>query len=153
VTGAKVDLTELVMAHEMASVGAGFSTQVYLSRSTGRTYVVSNDLGLEEDVPDDIEESDDYIPLPDKKELGLGRDLVFAFIAERLPEECGEVRRIFGKRGAYTRYKDLLASQGLLDDWHRFEEAATLQALREWCEENSIALSRPDDGGTAIEPA
>jgi hypothetical protein len=51
------------------------------------------------------------------------------------------VRRLFGHRGAYASFKQLLARRGVLDQWYDFEQKATERALREWCEINSIALT------------
>jgi len=48
---------------------------------------------------------------------------------------------MFSKRGDYPKFKALLARRHALDRWHAFEEKATNQALRDWCEANSIELS------------
>ena len=48
---------------------------------------------------------------------------------------------IFSRRGAYPKFKALLAGRHALDRWYAFEEKATNQALRDWCEANSIELS------------
>ena len=54
---------------------------------------------------------------------------------------CDDVRYMFSKRGDYPKFKALLARRHALDRWHAFEEKATNQALRDWCEANSIELS------------
>ena len=79
-THPKVSLTDLVSAFEFASMAGVGSTQAFISVKTGKTYIVSDEWGSDDDVPDDLETIDDYLVLPDKKELGLGRDLVFAFV-------------------------------------------------------------------------
>ena len=67
--------------------------------------------------------------------------LVLDFARQILPEDFDEVRGIFHRRGAYAGFKSLLARRGVLEQWYDFEEKATVRALREWCELNSIALS------------
>jgi len=47
---------------------------------------------------------------------------------------------IFSKRGAYQKFKDLLERRKALERWYDFEVKATEQAVRKWCEENSIEL-------------
>jgi hypothetical protein len=50
-------------------------------------------------------------------------------------------RYIFSKRGAYPKFEALLIGRHALDRWHAFKEKTTNQALRDWCEANSIELS------------
>ena len=69
-----------------------------------------------------------------------GTPLVFAFAREFLPDEFNEVRRMFDRRGAYARFKDLLQRRKALDRWYDFETRATEAALREWCEINGITI-------------
>jgi hypothetical protein len=88
--------------------------------------------------------------IPDKKELDLGKALVFDFARQFLPDEYDEIRRIFSKRGAYARFKDLLARTRALDRWYDFENKATEKALREWCEANGLEIRA--GGQPAAEP-
>ncbi|NOJ40031.1 hypothetical protein [Bradyrhizobium australiense] len=78
--------------------------------------------------------------IPDKKELDLGKALVFEFIRQFLPDEYDEIRRISNKRGAYARFKGLLQRKKALDRWFEFEKKATEKALREWCEANELTI-------------
>jgi hypothetical protein len=39
--------------------------------------------------------------------------------------------------------KALLTRRRALDQWHAFEQKATQDALREWCEDNSIEIEEP----------
>jgi len=99
----------------------------------------------DEDIPEDLETSADYLCLPDKGELGLGRDLVFSFVEEKLPTEWEAVRAFFRRRGAYARFKDMLATRGMLEEWYRYEETSTEEALRQWCDDNGLQMSRSDN--------
>jgi hypothetical protein len=136
-----VAFEELLEAYEFASLTT--EAQAYVCIKTGKTYLLSNDLDFEsdEDLPADIETSDDYLCLPDKNDLNLGRDLVFSFVWENMPDAYDDVRTCFRKAGAYGRFKALLGSHGKLDEWYRFEEKATADALCAWCESNGLRLT------------
>lgn len=139
---------ELLEAYEFASLAT--EAQAYVCIKTGKTYLVSKDLDFEwdEELPADIETSDHYVCLPDRNELNLGRDLVFSFVRQNLPDAYDDVRQYFRKAGAYSRFKGLLGSRGLLDEWYRFEEEAIAVALREWCESNDLRLIGSQDHHT-----
>src|SRR4030095_15292984 len=96
---------------------------------------------VDEELPDDIDDDEKYIQVPDKRALDLGKPLVMDFArAVLLPQDIDDVRGMFRKRGAYAKFKGLLARRRALDQWHEFERDATERALREWCMENSIEL-------------
>ena len=122
-------------------MSGGFLTdnRAYISKETGRIYWVSDD-PVEDDLPDDIEESDAYIPVPHKNDLDLGRDLALRFVEEELPDRYDTVRGFFGRRGAYGRFKDLLDEAGRLESWYAFEAQHTQKALKDWCQANQIEL-------------
>ena len=111
----------------------------YLNKETGETYYVST-LGDSDELPGYLEENEKYISIPHKNDLNLGRDLVFDFISANLPAEYEQVRRMFSKKGAYARLKELLEAKGQLEAWYEFEKKATEEALRGWCKENDISL-------------
>jgi hypothetical protein len=113
----------------------------YLCKQTGKLYWHSDSLDDdEEELPDDIEDTDKYIPIPHKKELDLGKPLVMDFVAQFLPNDFEHVRDIFRRRGAYARFKDLLVHRGALDQWHKYEAKTEESALREWCKTNAIEV-------------
>ena len=121
---------------EFAAVGSGSDNRAYVDLETGKIYLVSSELELEEEVPDDLEESDRYLAVPGKNDLDLGRRLVERFLQERLPGDVEQVRAFFRHKGAYRRLKVLLADRGLLEQGYAFEQAETTAALRAWCQEN-----------------
>lgn len=92
-------------------------------------------------LPQDIDDTDEWLELPSPKDLDLGRPLAFAFVAEYAPEDEVRVHDFFRRRGAYRHYKDWLAQRELLDAWHSFQRAATERALREWCTTHGVVLS------------
>ena len=107
-----------------------------INKKTGEIYYQSDFTDTDE-FPEDVD-SEDYIYMPHKNDLDLGRDLVFDFAAKHLPQKTSEVNRIFSERGAYRRFKELLDSIGSLETWYNFEDEQTKKALREWCKENGL---------------
>jgi hypothetical protein len=123
---------------------AGFDeNRAILCKATGKIYWRSEFSDLDErdeSLPDDIDDGESCIALPDRRELGLGKPLVLDFARDFLPRDFDEVRSIFSRRGAYRKFRDLLARRNAVQRWHDFEAQATERALREWCERNSIAV-------------
>lgn len=136
--------SDILEAFEFASMGSGLGDhQAILCRRTGRIYWHSEFSDLEafnDELPDDIDDTEKYIGIPDKRALGLGKPLVMAFAREFLPNDVDDIRHIFSKRGAYAKFKTLLARRNAVDRWYDFESKATEQALRDWCAANAIAI-------------
>jgi hypothetical protein len=134
---------EILLAFEFVASGGGLH-QAFLCRRTGKIYWRSelSDLDeFEDELPDDVEDDENYVAIPDNRELGLGKPLVLDFAREFLPDDFDEVRYMFSKRGAYQKFRALLTRTNALDRWHDFESKATEQALRDWCKLNSIELA------------
>jgi hypothetical protein len=136
-----VSLDDLLFSFEFVSSDPGYGHEAFLCKQSGKIYWHSELGDNFEELPEDLEEGDKYVRIPHKNDLDLGRPLVFKFVRQRLPEEYQEVRRYFSKRGAYSRFKDLLVRKGVLKEWYDFEAEAQKEALREWCEENSIDIN------------
>ena len=135
-----VSLDELLSAYDWVSAGeaAALDCKAYVGRATGQVHWCGE--GVDEEPPEDIEDGSLYIAVPHKTEFSLGRSLALRFVEERLPGELETVYEYFRKRGAYSRFKSLLAQAGQLDEWHRYEQAATETALREWCAEHGFTV-------------
>jgi hypothetical protein len=140
-----VRFSDLMDAFEFVSVAGPFDNRAYVDLITGKIYLVSDELELEEEPPEDLEESDRYLAVPGKNELDLGSRLVERFVQERLPADAEEVEAFFRRKGAYSRLKILLADRGVLQQWYEFEQAATTEALCAWCQENEIELTGSAD--------
>jgi hypothetical protein len=139
-----VDWRELQRAFEFVSAEGPYEHDAVLCRKTGKLLWLSD---VEEDIeawPDDADDKEKYLPIPNRKELDLGKPLVIEFARQFLPDEFNEVRRMFDKRGAYARFRDLLQRKKALDRWYDFEAKATDAALREWCEINGITIEISD---------
>jgi hypothetical protein len=136
-----VSFSDLEFAFDFVSSAGPGENQAVLDRQSGRIYYHSEFLGdmEEEEFPDDIDD-ERYIEIPHKNELDLGTALVFGFVRRFLPDDYDEVRSDFRRRGAYGRFKALLARRGTIDRWHDFSSKAEEAALREWCADNAIEL-------------
>jgi hypothetical protein len=139
---------DIRLAFDFVDSNSPGANNAILCRRTGKIYWRSRSSGLDElsdgindELPNDIADEDNYIAIPDKRDLGLGKPLVLDFVSEFLPGDFDEVRYMFSKRGAYPKFKALLARRNAIDRWHDFQSKATDKALRDWCEADSIEVS------------
>ena len=123
----------------VGSAGYGLHTAV-IARDTGEMLWRSEEGDLDEIADKDLP-SDRWIAIPHRNELGLGQELVFEFVAEYVSDELDHVQHMFRTRGAYSAFKDLMGSRGLLQRWYDFEQEREEQVLRRWCEENELEIS------------
>jgi hypothetical protein len=140
----RVKWAELIEAFEFSNCAGPSMLRAYLERETGKFFFSSNFADADEDDPTWIAiedaNSEKFIALPDRRELELGKSLVLGFSAARLPERYHEIKDIFRRRGAYSRFKAILDESGVLQKWYDFEAEATQDALREWAAENDIEI-------------
>ena len=122
------------------SAGDGYSESAWVSRETGAIFTGSETAGISDELPDDIDDPEKYLPIPSRRDLDLGRPLVMQFAADRLEERYDEIADIFRRKGGYRRFKDFLHRIGALDAWYAYENEATEKALREWCAENGVEV-------------
>jgi hypothetical protein len=133
-------LKDLQEAFEFVCAASGGEHQAFLCKQTGKLYCHSelcDDLDI---LPDDIDDSEKFLPIPHKIDLDLGKPLALDFARQFLLGDFDDVRQFFSRKGAYARFKDLLARRGALDQWYEFEAKAEESALRVWCDLNSIEL-------------
>lgn len=131
---------EISSAFEFVSSAAPAEHNAYISLDTGQIHWVSELASMDKELPEDLDTSNRYISVPHKNDLDLGRNLVLRFAAQEMSDSYERVRSIFQRKGAYARFKDLLETKGLLENWYRFEAEAHDKALREWCAENEIQI-------------
>jgi len=139
-----ISFEDISIGFEFVGSGGPGANEAILCRRTGKIYLRSDLAGIDEisdELPEDFVDDENYIAIPDKRDLGLGKPLVLDFVSEFLPGDFDEVRYMFSKRGAYPKFKALLARRNAIDRWHDFENKATDKALRDWCEANSIEVS------------
>ena len=141
---------DLSAAFDFVSFAAPFEHRAFVSLDTGAVHWVSETSPIdEEDLPDDFETSDRYIEIPHKNDLDLGTNLALRFAEEQLPHRYASVESCFGRRGAYARFKELLAAERCLDKWYAFEAECTERALRNWCAANQIDIVESDSQQSA----
>ena len=116
-----------------------FEHSAVVNRITGEVFYASEMAGHNE-IPDEAEGNDDYIWIPHKKDLNLGKPLVMDFIRGHCPDLIDRVLDIFRRTGAYARFKDLMEQKGFLDEWYTFEDLKIREALLRWCEKNGVVL-------------
>lgn len=121
------------------SAGYGMNSAV-LCKDTGKILYRSDMAGIDEIEDEDDPNWEQWVEIPHKNDFDLGRNLVFEFVEDHLPDEYERVRQIFRRKGAYARYKALLERRGLLKEWYNIENSREEQALRQWCADNEIEL-------------
>ena len=67
-----VSFSDLQLAFEFVSSGGMGENEAYLDRQSGKIYWHSEFGDNDEELPDDIDD-EKYIPIPNKKELDLGK--------------------------------------------------------------------------------
>lgn len=137
-----VDRTELLDAFEWVSANGPFENAAYISRRTGRIYWVGEDVEEPAALPENIDDDSEYIPVPHKHDLGLGKPLALRFSDEHLPTESSRVHAFFSRPGAYGRFKNLLERLELLDRWYDFESSAVEAALEAWAADNRFLVGK-----------
>ena len=78
-------LDEIEDAFFYVSSAPQFTNSALLCKETGEIFYIS-DMGDSDDLPEDIEDSDQYIEIPHKNDLDLGNSLVMDFATEQCPE-------------------------------------------------------------------
>jgi hypothetical protein len=135
-----VSFKDLQEAFEFVSAASGGEHQAFLCKQSGKITCHSELADDLDPLPDDIDDPEKFLPIPERRDLDLGKPIALDFARQFLPGDLDEVRQFFSRRGAYSRFKDLLAGRGALDQWYEFEANADETALRLWCEDNSVEL-------------
>ena len=98
----RVSLKDIREAFEFVCAGGGEEHQAFLCKQSGKLYYHS-ELGDDLDsLPDDIDDGEKFLPIPDKRELDLGKPLALNFARQFLPGDFDEVRH-FSAKGAPMR--------------------------------------------------
>ena len=83
-------------------------------------------------------DNEKYVHLPSKADLDLGKDLAINFVAMALPDKLDEAYSIFNRKGAYSKFKYMLASSDKLESWYVYEDEQAKKAIVDWC--NSVGF-------------
>ena len=139
---AAVKSSDLIEAFEFVSASDDDEHLAYICKKTGQIIFVANGLNLEDETEfSDDPDPADYLPVPHRRDLDLGRRAALAFVAEELPGSFDKARDMFSKKGAYGRFKHLLRETGTLEKWYAFEAQAAETALKAWCDEVEVTLT------------
>jgi hypothetical protein len=136
-----VSFRDLQEAFEFVCAASGGEHQAFLCLQAGKITCHSELVDDLDPLPDDVDDPDKFLPIPDRRELDLGKPVALDFARQFLPGDFDEVRQFFRRRGAYARFKDLLTRRGAIEQWYEFEASADESALRLWCEAHSIELA------------
>jgi hypothetical protein len=134
-----IKYADIENAFTFVSIGETYLNSAYLCRETGQIFY-TNEMGDSDELPDDIYENEQYIEIPHKNELDLGKALVLDFTSTHIQDDIANVKTIFRRKGAYAKFKQLLEDRGLLEEWYSFEEERQDKVLRNWCKENKISI-------------
>lgn len=142
-----VKADDLVDAMQWASETFAGDNEAYVCRQTGKIYLVPADLDMldetEDSLPDDLHDNSKYLAVPGKYDLDLGNQLVYDFTNEFLPAHYDHVRDLFRRKGAYSRFKEFLQGEGLLEKWHDYSDKREVGALTDWAESNGLEVESP----------
>lgn len=115
-----VKYDDLSAAFGFVSFAAPFEHRAFVSLDTGAVYWVSDANPIdEENLPDDLETSDRYIPIPHKNELDLGNNLAFRFAEEHLPHRYANVEACFRHRGCLLAFQRTARDRRVLGEMVR----------------------------------
>ena len=134
----KVNFSDIENAYEFVSFAAYGMNSAILKLTTGKIYYVSGMGGVDDTEDDPDFNWDNTVEIPHKNDIDLGRNLVFEFVSQYLQDDYERVQQMFRKRGAYSRYKELLERHGVLQKWYDYEAKKESETLRQWCEDNDI---------------
>ena len=135
-----MNFSDIEEAYVFVGSGAYGENTAILDTSTGKTYYQSIYGDGDDALPDEDFDSTIHLRIPHKNELDLGTALVFEFVERYVPDEYRTVKDIFRKRGAYARFKALLAAKELLEQWYEFENQRVKAALLSWRHAHEVRL-------------
>ena len=117
------------------NVDSDCAKEAYFSTETGRVYRISS-LGDSDERPDDFEESDQYLNLPNKYDVELRSELVQKFTFVQNADLQEKIEITFHRRGAYRHFRYVLEENDLLECRRTFEEEHTKEGITRWCKKS-----------------
>ncbi len=135
-----IQFSEIEDAFMFVSMGQPYENMAYLSKKSEKIYYHSEYGDTPEELPDDIDDPV-YIEIPHARELDPGKNLALEFSYKFIEHKAEYVESIFRKKGAYSRFKNLLEQLGKLEKWYVYEELAQRAALLKWCKDNEISCN------------
>lgn len=132
----------------------------YINRRTGELITVTHEeLALAEDpkaaeyapqwqqellpkVREVIENTEDFLPLPDKFEIHEWAIMERFAQSEAHAKDSDDLLNALHGSGAFRRFKDALQKRDLTESWYRYREEAFAEIAAEFLDANGIAYSR-----------
>jgi hypothetical protein len=133
-----VQRDQLILAVEHVTGGGAIGASAFIDGRTGA--VLFGGADLEVSLPVDVYEDERYVPVPTKKELGLGRGMALTFSEQHAPHLLDSAEHIFATAGAFERFNRLMHEHGLLKDWYAYQEDRLSIAVQEWAEQHGLGL-------------
>ena len=138
-----VSLKDIREAFEFVCAGGGGEHQAFLCKQSGKLYCHSDlcdDLDI---LPNDIDDTEKFLQIPDKKELDLGKPLALDF---RPPIPARRLRRrstIFQQKGRLRQILRICWVEGACSISGTISRRKPRKEhLRMWCDLNSIEARR-----------
>lgn len=116
----------------------------YLNIRTGEFEALSDGTYIETDekLAEKIEESEDYIRLPNQREIHE-YDIMENFAASiENADMSGRLFSALNGRKPFRHFKDEINYIGIAEEYYSFKAAALLKIAKIWCEENDIIYKR-----------
>jgi hypothetical protein len=126
-----VSLKDIREAFEFVCAGGGGEHQAFLCKQSGKLYCHSDlcdDLDI---LPNDIDDTEKFLQIPDKKELDLGKPLALDF---RPPIPARRLRRrstIFQQKGRLRQIQGSVGSKGRARSVVRFRGESRGKSLED----------------------
>lgn len=141
-----IEFEDILDGYEYSNVDPYLGSYAWIDLKTGRVHFHSDSNPDADDFNDEFGDMEHYdeenvLAIPNRYDLDLGKELVFDFMSEKMPQDYNRVQDIFSYRGAYARFKDFLHERGMLQEWYNYEDEQTRAALRRWCEDNNLEIS------------
>jgi len=130
--GTPVDLAKLVDAFTMQSHDIPY----YLNCETGDIFPLIE--GMEEyEMREEIEDSDNYIPLPSQYELNE-YEIMEEFVSLQAPKMQKILTMAIEGKGAFRRFKNTVQEYGIDTQWYAFQREKLKEKAIEWCRDNDL---------------
>ena len=133
-----VKADELIEALDWIQASLEGDHAAFVERASGRVLLFSPE--LDDEAPEDFENTELFLAVPDRFDLELGARTALDFARSHMPDDAERVASYFGRSGAFRRFKDLLDLRGQTDAWYDFERQAAMLAFKAWCEANGLRL-------------
>jgi hypothetical protein len=138
----KAKLSDIIKTIDFMSGDHNKNREGFIHIESSKIYLRSEYLEAidPDELPSDLDNTDIYLPLPTKHDLGIGSQLPVYFAEEYAPDFYNEVQSMFRHQGALGRFKDWADRHQLLAAWYRFEQECSEKEIKAWCRIHKISL-------------